>query len=1620
MAIAGCIIMSAVGGVSEAQPAVELPPGVTAVWDVSKAYRETTPTRERICINGLWRWQPAEQNAADTVPGGNWGHFKVPGCWPGITDYMQKDFQTVYAHPSWQERELGGITAAWYQREITVPAKWAGRRIAVSAEYLNSYAAVYVDGKRAGEILFPSGEVDLTAVCSPGRKHVLSMLVVAMPLKGAIMSFSDTNSAKQVKGSVARRGPCGDVYLVGSPSGARIADVRVNTSVRKGQITFGAALLDLPPDVPYSLRALVSDKGRQVGEFTSETFRAGDLVDGRIAFTETWKPDKLWDTHTPENMNQVSLSLLSAGGKALDTGYPVRFGFREFWIDGRDFYLNGTRIFLSAVPLDNAQVGAAVATYEAAKESLLRLKSFGINFVYTHNYGCEPGSHLSFAEILRAADDVGMLVALSQPHFGHYEWDGDDADQTNGYARHADFYTRVAQNHPSIVAYSTSHNGTGYSEDMNPHLMDGIQDPRSDSSKRNAARALRAEAIIKGLDPHRIVYHHSSGNLSSMHTANFYPNFVPMQEMSDWFEHWATEGVKPVFLCEYGAPFTWDWTMYRGWYKGSREFGSAVVPWEYCLAEWSAQFFGDEAFQITEMEKENLRWEAEQMRAGQLWHRWDYPHIVGSKDFDLRHDIIAAYTTDNSRAHRTWGLSANSPWQHGHFHRPRAGFEANREELKVDWANLQRPGLSPDYIDDRYERWDLAFERSDWDAMPEADALRRNNMPLLAYIGGKPAAFTSKDHNFHPGEAVEKQLIVINNSRETVTCECTWSFGIPRPASGSRQTTVETGQQLRIPLQFELPADLAPGTYELTASVKFSSGETQTDAFSVHVMAPAEPAEPDSKIALFDPEGETGDLLAGMGVRCATVDADSDLSAYDVLVIGKGALTVDGPGPDLDRVRQGLRVIVFEQTTDALEKRLGFRVAEYGLRQVFKRVPDHPLLAGLDLENLRDWRGEATILPPTLEYQRSPTSPPTVKWCGIDVPRLWRCGCRGNVASVLIEKPTRGDFLPITDGGYSLQYSPLMEYREGQGMVLFCQMDVTGRTETDPAAETLTRNIVRYVSDWKPAPRRKVLYAGDPAGRRHLEFAGLEVGSYDGDLSAGSQVLVVGPGGGRQLAGSAPAIGRFLKDGGNLLALGLDEADANALLPFEVRMQDDEHIASFFEPSGVRSLLAGVGPADVHNRDPRELPLVTGGASVVGNGVLAMGEDTNVVFCQLPPHTVSSAEGAVPSLVVDAEDAADGKQSALLTMGSASEWGGQFGQKLDETGSVGKTYTFSVLLKGVGGPVLAHLELERAANPWDRALKTEKFPVAQDEWTELHATFKVETPYPQGWAAYIGCAQEGARLRADMFRLYEGEYVPWQAGDAERANLFANPSFETGSDPWWFRYRDKGNVRRTYRRASFLQARLLANMGASGRTPLLSHFSTPPGGGGSGESLVKNGDFSVDADGDGVGDDWTFSGGSREASAGREPVAPGSDDWCQRLTCPGFGDKESGTVMLSQHDIAVEQGQWYRVSLRAKAQGLDGAYVTVALQDTENWRSLLSYQRFSPGERWERFAFLVQAAHSAETNTRFQIWHGNIATVWFSDMRIEPCDPPSEGRWLAGLYLDEPAEWDDPYRFFRW
>ena len=126
----------------------------------------------------------------------------------------------------------------------------------------------------------------------------------------------------------------------------------------------------------------------------------------------------------------------------------------------------------------------------------------------------------------------------------------------------------------------------------------------------------------------------------------------------------------------------------------------------------------------------------------------------------------------------------------------------------------------------------------------------------------------------------------------------------------------------------------------------------------------------------------------------------------------------------------------------------------------------------------------------------------------------------------------------------------------------------------------------------------------------------------------------------------------------------------------------------------------------------------------------------------------------------------------------------QFGQKIP-AGQVGKTYTLAVFVRSVGEPVSVRLEVERAGSPWDRAARGEDTKVGPDQWTELHITFAVEKPFPEGWQAYLHCGQEGGRLRVDLFRLYEGGYVPGRpnAPEPRRStagrNLLANPELRS-------------------------------------------------------------------------------------------------------------------------------------------------------------------------------------------------------------------------------------------------
>ena len=146
---------------------------------------------------------------------------------------------------------------------------------------------------------------------------------------------------------------------------------------------------------------------------------------------------------------------------------------------------------------------------------------------------------------------------------------------------------------------------------------------------------------------------------------------------------------------------------------------------------------------------------------------------------------------------------------------------------------------------------------------------------------------------------------------------------------------------------------------------------------------------------------------------------------------------------------------------------------------------------------------------------------------------------------------------------------------------------------------------MRYVCSYNPPARRGAVYAGDKAGLEHLKSAGARLTNYGGEALQSDQVLIVEPGSSRELAPQAQAVASWSKAGGQVLALGLSEQELQAFLPFKVHTEQKEHISCYFEPLSVGTFMSGIGPADVLIRGPREVPLVLGGADVIGDGALA-------------------------------------------------------------------------------------------------------------------------------------------------------------------------------------------------------------------------------------------------------------------------------------------------------------------------------------------------------------------------------------------------------------------------------
>jgi len=1104
-----------------------------------------------------------------------WGATKVPGSWKGRVYWHVQDGARRNPH---------GLRFGWFERTVEVPKEWAGRRILARFDRVSTDARVYCNGVEVGELGYMGGAVDVTEHATPGKTFRLSVLVEARD-SWIVLPTLLTRPSKAWRARLALTGLVGDVFLTSEPTATqiRLGDCRIVTSVRNRRLNVAAELAPPPGRaVPQglALRCDVRDGDRIVK--TIKTDVRG--VSKPVTCTGTWADAELWDIGKPK-LYGMSVSLLQ-GERVIDETLPEPFGFREFEIRGKFFYLNGVK--LNLVPCSYSIAKGNWTSKEAMRHWIRGARAAGYNFVYLGETD-RPGRAEAASHLLEVCDRMGMLAAVSPLGVGHAVYARfDRPDVWEPWTKIVEQRVRKDWNHPSLVMWRMNMNLNCYAQDQNPLVLDGKMGFEADStSAKKEAAMLKSNAFVRSLDPTRPTYNHACGKIGEIYNLNNYLGWPELQDLREWLRVWAEQGEKPLMMAEQATPYPGDFQMRdpTNWWTN-----------EPLMTEYGAILLGERSYALEEhdyVDYYDWCWRPKE-------HKWNSSYGYFCFNYPPILDLCSSrYYEVLLPAWRTWGISGGvnaweNTWRRLIKRKPNSVFREVPPPvpLDTDWANLQRPGFSADewmYANGGGGEIRCLFDLGRPEEKEYLEPTLRSKVmpqliaPLYAYIAGPRDEWFTQDHAYRSGEEIAKSAILLNDRRKprTFVVQWRWALNGTTKGRGSERVTVEPAESAQVQFSFQAPAVTGRTVARITADVSSGGQSVPVRPFDVQIYPESRAIEADlDGWALFDPVGKTRTALRKASLTIAELDADDELSVnLRVLVIGCNAF--DGAAnarlfADLStRVEAGLQVLVFEQTADALSKTFGLRCFAPGVRRVWLRAPSHPALSGLTNVDLANWRGQTTLGPldgpPTSLDERQ-------RW-----KRVWRCSQRGVVASTIIEKPHVSNFRPLLDTGFDLRYTALWEVPEGAGRLVFCQLDVTDRIGLDPAADILLRNLVTDLDSRRIPPHRA---ARRVAGCASALLKGLPLDTSACPRDGAGTVLVLPRGCSHWLdrnLGTTPA---YLTNGGRVLAAGLSEKEGQALARSVGNAFAVKTGTLWLNPLAGRlpSVFSGVSPAAVHWR----------------------------------------------------------------------------------------------------------------------------------------------------------------------------------------------------------------------------------------------------------------------------------------------------------------------------------------------------------------------------------------------------------------------------------------------------
>ena len=366
--------------------------------------------------------------------------------------------------------------AAWYQKDIEIPADWKGKRIVLFLERCHWESTLFVNGKKAGSqnSLATPHEYDITDLLVTGNNRISiridNRIIIPVGVNSHSISDHTQSNWNGMTGGISLR----------AMSPVFISDLRVYPDIKNRNARVIVELTNKSGN-PFSGKIIL-----KAGSFNSEI---PDVLSKQEKKVETnsdkvemvinypmGKKMQLWSEFKPALYN-LSVVLNGSNGNIIDN-QAVDFGMREFKTNNTRFEINGRQIFLRGTleccifPL----TGYPPADVKSWEKVLQTCKDYGLNHVRFHSW-CPPESAFI------AADKLGIYFHIECSSWANQGTSiGNGAPVDKYIYEEGDRIIKAYGNHPSfcMMAYGNEPDG----KNQNEYLSNLIKYWKSEDSRR--------------------------------------------------------------------------------------------------------------------------------------------------------------------------------------------------------------------------------------------------------------------------------------------------------------------------------------------------------------------------------------------------------------------------------------------------------------------------------------------------------------------------------------------------------------------------------------------------------------------------------------------------------------------------------------------------------------------------------------------------------------------------------------------------------------------------------------------------------------------------------------------------------------------------------------------------------------------------------------------------------------------------------------------------------------------------------------------------------------------------------------------------------------------------------